>query len=151
MTQPVRVRFAPSPTGMPHVGGIRTVMFNWLMARHYGGTFILRIEDTDVARKVEGAIEYIMEGLRWLGLGGDEGAGGGGGYGPYIQSQRLELYKEAAERLVKQGDAYYCYCSQERLEEMRKEQTARKQPPGYDRLCRPFTSQQCAEKEAAGI
>src|SRR3990170_3940721 len=148
MTQPVRVRFAPSPAGMPHVGGIRTVMFNWLMARHYGGTFILRIEDTDVARKVEGAIEYIMEGLRWLDLEWDEGPDMGGNYGPYIQSQRLELYKEAAERLVKQGDAYYCYCSSQRLEEMRNEQTARKQPPGYDRLCRVLTPQQCAAHEA---
>ena len=151
MTQPVRTRFAPSPTGMPHAGGIRTVMFDWLMARHYGGTFILRIEDTDVARKVEGAIEYIMEGLRWLGLEWDEGPDVGGDYGPYIQSQRLNLYKEAAERLVKQGDAYYCYCSPERLDEMRKEQTARKQPPGYDRLCRPLTREQCADNEANGI
>src|SRR4030065_1575672 len=103
MTNPVRVRFAPSPTGMPHVGGIRTVMFNWLMARRYGGTFILRIEDTDVARKVEGAIEYIMEGLRWLGLEWDEGPDVGGDYGPYIQSQRLGLYKEGGEGLVTAG------------------------------------------------
>ncbi len=151
MTQPVRVRFAPSPTGMPHVGGIRTVMFNWLMARHYGGTFILRIEDTDVARKVEGAIEYIMEGLRWLGLDWDEGPDKGGDYGPYTQSERLDLYQQAAERLIKQGDAYYCYCSPERLTKMRDEQTARKQPPGYDRLCRALTPHECSEKEANGI
>ena len=151
MTNQVRVRFAPSPTGMPHVGGIRTVMFNWLMARHYGGKFILRIEDTDVARKVEGAVEYIMEGLKWLGLDWDEGPDISGPYGPYTQSQRLNLYQEAAERLVKQGDAYYCYCSTERLTEMRDEQTKRKQPPGYDRLCRPLTPQQCAANEANGI
>ncbi|MEK7354732.1 MAG: glutamate--tRNA ligase [Chloroflexota bacterium] len=151
MTNQVRVRFAPSPTGMPHVGGIRTVMFNWLMARHYGGKFILRIEDTDVARKVEGAVECIMEGLKWLGLDWDEGPDISGPYGPYTQSQRLNLYQEAAERLVKQGDAYYCYCSTERLTEMRDEQTKRKQPPGYDRLCRPLTPQQCAANEANGI
>ncbi len=151
MPQAVRVRFAPSPTGRPHVGGIRTAMFNWLMARRYGGKFILRIEDTDVARKVEGAVEDIMAGLRWLGLEWDEGPEVGGDYGPYVQSQRLKLYQQAAERLVKQGDAYYCYCSPKRLEEMRAEQTRRKQPPGYDRLCRELTESQRAEKEAAGI
>ncbi len=151
MINPVRVRFAPSPTGYPHVGGIRTAMFDWLMARHYGGKFILRIEDTDVARTVEGAVEYIMEGLRWLGLEGDEGPDVGGDYGPYTQSERLSLYQAAAERLVKQGDAYYCYCSTTRLEEMRAEQTRRKQPPGYDRLCRALTPQECAANDANGI
>ncbi|MBI2850807.1 MAG: glutamate--tRNA ligase [Chloroflexi bacterium] len=151
MTQPVRVRFAPSPTGMPHVGGIRTVMFNWLMARHYGGVFILRIEDTDVARKVEGAVEYIMEGLRWLELDWDEGPDKGGNYGPYVQSQRLHLYQEAAERLVEQGYAYRCYCSPERLEVMRAEQVKSKLPPGYDRHCRAFSAKECAEQETAGI
>src|SRR4030067_306004 len=104
-TGPVRVRFAPSPTGRPHVGGIRTAMFNWLMARHYGGKFILSIDDTDVARQVEGAGEYIGEGLKWLGLNWDEGPDIGGDYGPYTQSERLNLYQQAAERLVKQGHA----------------------------------------------
>src|SRR3990172_6337913 len=151
MTDPVRVRFPPSPTGKPHVGNMHTAMFNWLVARHYGGTFILRIEDTDTTRKVEGAVEYIMEGLRWLGLDWDEGPDKGGDYGPYTQSERLELYQQAAERLVKQGDAYYCYCSPQRLDEMRKGQTARKQPPGYDRLCRPLTREQCLENESKGI
>ena len=151
MTVPVRVRFAPSPTGRPQVGNIRTAMFNWLLARHTGGTFILRIEDTDVNRKVEGAVEYIMEGLKWLGLDWDEGPDVGGDYGPYYQSQRLDLYKQAAERLVEQGNAYYCYCSPERLEEMRKEQVARKQPPGYDRRCRDLSPQERAQKEAEGI
>ena len=151
MTDPVRVRFPPSPTGKPHVGNMHTAMFNWLVARHYGGTFILRIEDTDTTRKVEGAVEYIMEGLRWLGLDWDEGPDKGGDYGPYTQSERLELYQQAAERLVKQGDAYYCYCSPQRLDEMRKEQTARKRPPGYDRLCRPLTREQCLENESKGI
>jgi len=151
MTEPVRVRFAPSPTGYPHVGNIRTAMFNWLLARHTGGRLVLRIEDTDIARKVEGAVEAIMDGLRWLGLDWDEGPDVGGDYGPYYQSQRLKLYQDAAERLVGQGDAYYCYCSPERLEEMRKEQTASKIPPGYDRHCRDLSSQERARKEAEGI
>ena len=151
MTEPVRVRFAPSPTGNPHVGNIRTAMFNWLFARHTGGKLILRIEDTDVARKVEGAVDVIMDGLRWLGLDWDEGPDVGGEYGPYYQSQRLKLYQSAAERLVTQGDAYYCYCSPERLEKMRKEQMASKQPPGYDRHCRDLSSEERARKEAEGI
>jgi glutamyl-tRNA synthetase len=151
MTRPVRVRFAPSPTGFPHVGNIRTAMFNWLMARHTGGRLILRIEDTDVTRKVEGAVEAIMDGLRWLGLDWDEGPDVGGDHGPYYQSQRVEMYRQAAERLVAQGDAYYCYCSSERLEEMRKEQVRRKQQVGYDRHCRDLSNKERAEKEAEGI
>ncbi len=151
MTTPVRVRFAPSPTGYPHVGNMRTAMFNWLLARHTGGKFILRIEDTDVARKVKGALEAILDGLRWLGLDWDEGPEVGGDYRPYFQSQRLELYHEAAGRLVSQGDAYYCYCSPERLEEMRAEQVRSKQPPGYDRCCRDLTREERAQREAEGI
>ena len=143
MNASVRVRFAPSPTGYPHVGNIRTALFNWLFARHSGGTFIVRVEDTDVARKVEGAVESILDGLRWLGLDWDEG--------PYYQSQRLELYHEVARRLVSQGDAYYCYCSPQRLEEMRAEQVRRKQPPGYDRRCRDLSQKERAEKGAEGI
>jgi glutamyl-tRNA synthetase len=150
MTTPVRVRFAPSPTGYPHVGNMRTAMFNWLLARHTGGEFILRIEDTDVARKVKGALEAILDGLRWLGLDWDEGPEVGGPYSPYFQSQRLPLYREAAERLVSQGDAYYCYCSPERLEEMRAEQVRRKQPPGYDRRCRDLTPEERAQREKEG-
>jgi glutamyl-tRNA synthetase len=125
------------------VGNIRTALFNWLFARHYGGRFIVRIEDTDVTRKVKGAVEAILDGLRWLGLDWDEG--------PYFQSQRLELYHEAAKRLVLQGDAYYCYCSPQRLDEMRVEQVRRKQPPGYDRRCRNLSEEERAEKEAEGI
>lgn len=151
MDKPVRVRFAPSPTGHPHVGNIRTAMFDYLMARHYGGTFVLRIEDTDVERKVEGAVENMMEALRWLELDWDEGPEVGGDYGPYFQSQRLHLYRETAERLIAQGNAYYCYCSPGRLEEMRKEQVARKQPPGYDRRCRNLSRQECEQYKAAGI
>jgi len=151
MTEPVRVRFAPSPTGRPHVGNIRTAMFNWLLARHSGGSFILRIEDTDVARKVEGALDSILDGLKWLGLDWDEGPDIGGDYGPYFQSQRLERYQAACKRLVAQGDAYKCYCSSERLEAMRAEQIKRKQPPGYDRHCRNLTPEEQAQKEAEGI
>ncbi len=136
MTAPVRVRYAPSPTGLPHVGNIRTAFFNWLFARHTGGKFIVRSEDTDVARTVPGALEGILEGLKWLGIDWDEGPQVGGKFGPYFQSQRLETYQRLAEGLVKHGYAYYCHCSSERLEKMRAEQTANKQPPGYDRCCR---------------
>jgi len=151
MTQPARVRFAPSPTGRPHVGNIRTAMFNWLLARHTGGQFVLRIEDTDVARKVEGAIDAITDGLKWLGLDWDEGPDVGGDYGPYLQSQRLHLYQEAADKLIAQGNAYKCYCSPERLEAMRAAQVKAKQPPGYDRCCRELTEAERAQKEAEGI
>jgi glutamyl-tRNA synthetase len=143
MTKPVRVRYAPSPTGYPHVGNIRTALFNWLFARHEGGKFIVRIEDTDVARTVEGAVDTILNSLKWLGMDWDEG--------PYYQSQRLKLYHEAAERLISQGDAYYCYCSPERLKEMREEQQRRKQPPGYDRRCRDLSDKERAQKKAEGI
>jgi glutamyl-tRNA synthetase len=151
MRPTVRTRFPPSPTGDPHVGNVRTALFAWLFARHNGGVFVLRIEDTDVARKVEGSVEVIMESLRWLGLDWDEGPDVGGDYGPYYQSQRLELYREAARRLVEQGDAYYCYCSPERLEEMRAEQARRKQPPGYDRRCRELSEEERQKKEEEGI
>ncbi|MBI2829802.1 MAG: glutamate--tRNA ligase, partial [Chloroflexi bacterium] len=147
----VRVRYAPSPTGLPHVGNIRTALFNWLFARHHGGSFVVRIEDTDVTRKVPGATEAILEGLRWLGLDWDEGPEVGGKYGPYFQSQRLPLYHEAAKKLVAEGHAYYCYCSTERLAEMRAEQTRLKQPPGYDRHCRFLSDKERAEKEAEGV
>ncbi|MFC2048281.1 glutamate--tRNA ligase [Chloroflexota bacterium] len=151
MTNSVRTRFAPSPTGFPHVGNIRSALFAWLFARHNGGSFVVRIEDTDVTRRVEGAVEAILDSLRWLGLDWDEGPEVGGKYGPYFQSQRLELYQEAAERLVKQGDAYYCYCSPQRLKEMRDEQVRRKQPPGYDRHCRNLSKEERAQREAEGI
>ncbi len=144
MTKPVRVRYAPSPTGYPHVGNIRTALFNWLFGRHCGGSFIIRIEDTDIARKVEGTVEAILNSLRWLGLDWDEGPEVGGKYGPYFQSQRLEIYREVAERLISQGNAYYCYCSPQRLEEMRTEQVKRKQPPGYNRRCRNL----CPEEQS---
>ena len=151
MIDSVRVRYAPSPTGIPHVGNIRTALFNWLFARHHGGSFIVRVEDTDVARTVKGAVEAILESLRWLGLDWDEGPEVGGSYGPYFQSQRLQIYQKTAKHLVEQGNAYLCYCSPERLEEMRREQVKRKQPPGYDRRCRNLSDKERAELEAQGI
>ncbi len=151
MTNSVRVRFAPSPTGYPHVGNIRTALFNWLFARHHGGSFIVRIEDTDVARKVKGTVEAILDGLRWLGLDWDEGPQVGGKYEPYVQSQRLDIYRELAQRLISQGDAYYCYCSPQRLEKMRAEQVKYKQPPGYDRHCRYLSQEERSAKEAEGV
>ena len=150
MTKQVRVRYAPSPTGYPHVGNIRTALFNWLFARHHKGSFIVRIEDTDVARTVEGAVETILNGLRWLGMDWDEGPEVGGEYGPYFQSERLKLYQSAAKQLVEQGDAYYCYCTPQRLEEMRAEQTTLKQPPGYDRRCRKLSATSSVLKWMSG-
>ncbi len=140
MSDTVRVRFAPSPTGEPHVGNIRTALFNWLFARHNGGSFIIRIEDTDQERKVDGALESILESLKWMGLDWDEGPtddaqGSRGPHGSYFQSQRLPMYQEAAARLLAEGNAYPCFCLPERLEEMRKAQQLAKQSPGYDRHC----------------
>ena len=136
MTGNVRVRYAPSPTGYPHVGNIRSALFNWLFARRHGGSFIVRIEDTDQARYVPGAVEAILGALSWLGMDWDEGPERGGDYGPYFQSQRLERYQAAAEKLIASGHAYRCYCSSERLDALRAAQTEAKQPPGYDRHCR---------------
>ena len=144
MPETVRVRYAPSPTGEPHVGNIRSALFNWLYARATGGTFIVRIEDTDQARIVPGALEAILDGLRWLGLDWDEGPGKDGAHGPYVQSQRLAHYQEAANRLVAEGKAYLCYCLPERLDAMRKAQQAAGRSPGYDRHCRDLTG---AERE----
>ena len=151
MDKPIRVRYAPSPTGFPHVGNIRTALFNWLFARHTNGKFLLRIEDTDVARTVPGALEAILDSLRWLGLDWDEGPEVGGNFGPYFQSERLHLYQETADRLIKDGYAYHCYCSSERLEAMRAEQTKNKMPPGYDRHCRTLTETERNQKIAEGI
>jgi glutamyl-tRNA synthetase len=148
--KPVRVRFAPSPTGYLHVGGARTALFNWLYARHHDGVFILRIEDTDRTRYQEDALQDLMDGLRWLGLDWDEGPEAGGDYGPYFQSQRLGLYQEYAQKLVDEGHAYKCYCSPERLAEMRKLQRGRDQT-GYDRRCRTLTAKERADYEAQGI
>ena len=122
MAGEVRVRYAPSPTGQPHIGNIRTALFNWLFARHHGGKFIVRIEDTDQARLVPGAVEAILDGLRWMGIQWDEGPEIEGPYGPYFQSQRLDIYHELANRLIDQGNAYHCYCSKENVGGSRREQ-----------------------------
>lgn len=152
MTNTVRVRFAPSPTGYLHVGGARTALFNWLFARQHNGVFILRIEDTDRKRYEPEAVGNILESLRWLGLEWDEGPEVGGDYGPYYQSQRLDIYQEYARKLVESGHAYYCYCSPERLAQVREEQRRRGEPDlGYDRHCRYLTAKERAEYEAQGI
>jgi glutamyl-tRNA synthetase len=147
-TIPVRVRFAPSPTGPMHIGGVRTALFNWLFARHHGGTFILRIEDTDQKRYDPDSVRLITEGLRWLGIDWDEGPEVGGEFGPYYQSQRTELYQQWADWLVDHDLAYRCYCTAERLEQVRKEQIARKEDPGYDRHCRYLTPDERARLHA---
>jgi len=151
MSDPVRVRFAPSPTGYFHVGGARTALFNWLFARHHGGKFIIRIEDTDRKRSTDYAVRDLLEGLRWLGLDWDEGPDVGGPHAPYYQSQRTAIYQEYARQLVESGHAYYCYCSSERLAELREAQKRDKLAPGYDRRCRNLTPSERAEFEAQGI
>ena len=147
---PVRVRYAPSPTGNPHIGNIRTAMFNWLFARRNGGQFVVRVEDTDQGRITEGAVDHILDGLEWLGIDWDEGPRVGGAYGPYFQSERLERYRQAAERLIASGDAYRCYCPPERVAELRKEQARNKQRVGYDSRCRYLTDAERRAQEAAG-
>ena len=149
--RPVRVRYAPSPTGFPHIGNIRTALFNWLFARHTGGTFILRIEDTDQERKVEGALEAIMSSLRWLGLNWDEGPEVGGKYGPYFQSQRLPFYQDIAQQLVLQRNAHYRFCSSQRLDEMREEQRSQGKPTGYDRNCRNLSLEEQSFMDSQGL
>ena len=136
---PVRTRYAPSPTGEPHVGNIRTALFAWLTARAGGGAFALRIEDTDQRRRVDGAVEMQMEALRWLGVDWDEGPDVGGPFGPYVQSERLDHYRQTAEQLVDSGHAYRCYCTQERLAGLRRSQAGSGRT-GYDRHCRDRTS-----------
>jgi glutamyl-tRNA synthetase len=149
MTAP-RVRFAPSPTGYLHVGGARTALFNWLYARRHGGTFVLRIEDTDVERSSTDMVTGILDGLRWLGLEWDEGPGAGGPHGPYFQSGRLDRYRDAAAQLVAGGYAYYCYCSPERLRGAREQAEQRGEAWQYDRACLALPPERIAELEAVG-
>ena len=132
----VRVRFAPSPTGFLHVGGARTALFNYLFARVHGGTFVLRIEDTDAERSTEESVTAILSGLRWLGLAWDEGPEAGGEHGPYFQSKRAALYQEHARALLRSRQAYLCYCTPEELQQRREEQVARGESPRYDGRCR---------------
>ena len=146
-----RLRFAPSPTGFQHIGGFRTALFSWLYARHTGGSFILRIEDTDLARTVEGSVDFLLGGFEWLGIDIDEGPVEGGPYGPYYQTQRKALYQQYAHQLIASGHAYRCYCTPERLAEMRKEQEAQKLPPRYDRRCRYLSEEERVDNEAAGL
>ena len=146
----VRVRFAPSPTGYLHVGGARTALFNWLFARHHGGVFVLRIEDTDTERSTKESMECILESMRWLGLDWDEGPEVGGDYGPYLQSERGEYYQEAVEKLLRMGRAYKCYCTPEELDEMREKALAEGRAPKYDGRCRDLTPEECAKLEAMG-
>ena len=147
----VRVRFAPSPTGYLHIGGARTALYNWMFARKHGGRFILRIEDTDQKRTVRGAIEAIMDGLRWLGLDWDEGPDVGGPYGPYIQSQRAALYREWAEWLLERGYAYKCFCTADELKARRAAAKAARGDQSYDRRCRMLSAADVAAREADGL
>jgi glutamyl-tRNA synthetase len=146
----VRVRFCPSPTGNPHVGMVRTALFNWAYARHTGGTFVFRIEDTDSARDTEESYEQLVAALGWLGLDWDEGPGVGGDYGPYRQSQRLEVYRRAAADLVAAGRAYECFCTPEELEDRRERARKEGRTPGYDGHCRDLTEAQRAAQRDAG-
>lgn len=140
MSKQIRVRFAPSPTGAPHVGNIRTALFTWLFTRHNQGVFILRIEDTDQARTVPGSLENILESLKWLGLDFDEG--------PIFQSERLNIYKKHAQDLVDKGHAYYCFCSEDRLKKLRQQQETQKLPPKYDRHCLNLSADEVEQKLA---
>ncbi|MEJ7838356.1 MAG: glutamate--tRNA ligase, partial [Thermomicrobiales bacterium] len=152
----VRVRFSPSPTGSLHIGGGKTAMYDYLFvkgqAQRLGidGAFILRVEDTDQKRYVEGAVDGLIDGLRWLGLDWDEGPDAGGDYGPYVQSERTKLYQDAAEWLLEQGRAYRCFCSPERLAEVREAFQAKGLPPGYDRKCRDLTADEVRERTGNG-
>lgn len=146
----VRVRFPPSPTGNLHVGNVRSALFNWAFARHYGGTLVLRIEDTDLARNSEESVGYLLQSLQWLGMDWDEGPGVGGPHAPYQQSQRLDIYADIARRLHEAGKAYECYCSQEELDERRERARAEGRTPGYDGHCRTLTAEQVARYRAEG-
>ena len=146
----VRVRFCPSPTGNPHVGLARTALFNWAFARHHGGTFVFRIEDTDASRDTEESYALLLDVMRWLGLDWDEGPEVGGPDGPYRQSQRSEVYEDVARRLREAGRAYHCYCSQHELDERRDRARAEGRSPGYDGHCRTLGEDQVAAYEREG-
>ena len=150
MGKKVKVRFAPSPTGDLHVGNIRTALFDWAYARHTGGTFLFRIEDTDTTRVTDEYIQAAIDTLKWLGLNWDEGPEVGGENGPYLQSQRLGIYAEWAQKFLDQKDAYHCYCSADELEAVREAQRAANVAPGYNGHCRDLTSDQIAAYKAEG-
>jgi glutamyl-tRNA synthetase len=146
----VRVRFCPSPTGSPHVGLARTALFNWAFARHSGGTFVFRIEDTDAARDSQESYDTLLEVMRWLGFDWDEGPEVGGAHGPYRQSERYDIYADVAARLHESGRAYHCYCSPEELDERNQQARAEGRAPGYDGHCRRLTEEQVAAYIAEG-
>ncbi|MBL1092906.1 MULTISPECIES: glutamate--tRNA ligase [Streptomyces] len=147
---PVRVRFCPSPTGNPHVGLIRTALFNWAYARHHKGTLVFRIEDTDAARDSEESYNQLLDSFHWLGFDWDEGPEVGGPHAPYRQSQRMDLYKDIAEKLLAAGHAYPCYCTTEELDERREAARKAGRPSGYDGTCRELTDEQKSAYEAEG-
>ncbi|MEW1720918.1 glutamate--tRNA ligase [Streptomyces sp. NPDC093109] len=146
----VRVRFCPSPTGNPHVGLVRTALFNWAFARHHGGTLVFRIEDTDAARDSEESYGQLLDSMRWLGLDWDEGPEIGGPHAPYRQSQRMDLYRDTAEKLLAVGHAYHCYCTTEELDARRDAARAAGRPSGYDGHCRDLSDERKAAYEAEG-
>jgi nondiscriminating glutamyl-tRNA synthetase len=146
----LRVRYAPSPTGHLHIGGARTALFDYLLARNQGGRFVIRFEDTDQARHVESGIESQLNGLKWLGVDWDESVDVGGPYAPYRQTERLQLYEPYTEQLLRQGNAYRCYCTEEELEAEREAQEARGETPRYSGKCRHLTPEQRARYEAEG-
>ena len=150
MEKKLKVRFAPSPTGPFHIGGARSALFNWLVARHADGTFLVRIEDTDLKRSTKESEENIKDSLKWLGMNWDEGIDVGGLHGPYRQTERLDLYKKEVQRLLDEGKAYYCYCSAEELEKSRKAQLDAGKTPIYDEHCRHLTEEEKAKYEAEG-
>ncbi|MFG2600120.1 glutamate--tRNA ligase [Streptomyces sp. NPDC048462] len=147
---PVRVRFCPSPTGNPHVGLVRTALFNWAFARHHQGTLVFRIEDTDAARDSEESYQQLLDSMRWLGLDWDEGPEIGGPHAPYRQSQRMDIYKDVAEKLLAAGHAYHCYCTTEELDTRRDAARAAGKPSGYDGHCRDLSDARKAAYEAEG-
>lgn len=151
MTSQVRVRFAPAPTGLLHIGNARTALFNFLFAKRNQGTFVLRIEDTDLERSDDISVDRIFEDLRWLGIFWDEGPDRDGPVGPYRQSQRTAIYRECAGRLSQEGKSYKCFCSEERLENLRKEQLSKGKMPRYDGRCRSLSEEEIAKMESSGL
>ncbi len=150
MNSKVRVRFAPAPTGLLHIGNARTALFNFLFARRHQGTFVLRIEDTDLERSTDTSADRIVEDLQWLGISWQEGPDQEGPLGPYCQSQRTSIYREFADRLFKEEKSYKCFCSEERLENLRKEQLAAGKMPRYDGRCRSLSAAEIARMESSG-
>ena len=150
MATDVRVRVAPSPTGYLHLGLARTALFNWLFAKHHNGTFVLRIDDTDVERSTEESLVNILESFQWLGITFDEGYGIGGDYGPYKQSERLEIYHEYTAKLIESGAAYHCYCSKEELDTEREQAKKQRKAFIYSGKCRNLTEEEKAKDEAEG-